>query len=81
MPDERRAHLLKQWLALVLGDGVGSLEPASADASFRRYWRFLYQGRSLIAVDAPPEHEDSARFTRLARAFRRAGLNAPRGAR
>lgn len=76
MPDERRV-LLEHWLALVLGDGVGSLVPASADASFRRYWRFLYQGRTLIAVDAPPEQEDSARFTRLARAFRSAGLNAP----
>ncbi|MBK5939293.1 aminoglycoside phosphotransferase [Halochromatium roseum] len=62
---------------MVLGAGVGPLLPASADASFRRYWRFFDQGRSLIAVDAPPEHEDSARFTRLARAFRSAGLNAP----
>lgn len=57
--------------------GVGPLVPASADASFRRYWRFPYQGDTLIAVDAPPEHEDSARFARLARAFRNAGLNAP----
>ncbi len=76
MADDRQV-LLRHWLAVVLGDGVGSLVPASADASFRRYWRFLHRGRSLIAVDAPPEHEDSARFTRLARAFRDAGLNAP----
>ncbi|WP_462322912.1 aminoglycoside phosphotransferase family protein [Halochromatium sp.] len=76
MSNERRV-LLGQWLATVLGAGIGSLEPASADASFRRYWRFSDQDRSLIAVDAPPEHEDSARFARLARAFRRAGLNAP----
>ncbi|MEA1051645.1 phosphotransferase [Lamprobacter modestohalophilus] len=76
MSDERQM-LLQQWLTLVLGEGIGPLAPASADASFRRYWRFYDQGRSLIAVDAPPEHEDSARFTRLARAFRNAGLNAP----
>jgi len=74
--DERQT-LLIQWLREVLGDDLGALVPASADASFRRYWRFPYQGRSLIAVDAPPEHEDSARFVRLARSFRRAELNAP----
>lgn len=72
-----RQVLLEQWLNRVLPNGVGPLAPASADASFRRYWRFHYQGRTLIAVDAPPEHEDSARFARLARAFRNAGLNAP----
>ncbi|MEA3640348.1 MAG: phosphotransferase [Lamprobacter sp.] len=72
-----REVLLQQWLARVLPNGVGRLVPASADASFRHYWRFDYQGRTLIAVDAPPEHEDSARFARLARAFRHAGLNAP----
>ena len=76
MADQRRS-LLAHWLARELGEDVGPLVPASADASFRRYWRFAYQGRTLIAVDAPPEHEDSARFVRLARAFRNAGLNAP----
>ncbi|MFP4603193.1 MAG: aminoglycoside phosphotransferase family protein [Halochromatium sp.] len=76
MADERRA-LLAHWLARELGEDVGPLVPASADASFRRYWRFAYRGRTLIAVDAPPEHEDSRRFVRLARAFRHAGLNAP----
>jgi aminoglycoside/choline kinase family phosphotransferase len=68
---------LEHWLGEVLGAAVGALVPASTDASFRRYWRFTHQGDSLIAVDAPPEHEDSARFARLARAFRAAGLNAP----
>jgi aminoglycoside/choline kinase family phosphotransferase len=74
--DERQA-LLAHWLAQELGEGVGPLVPASADASFRRYWRFAAPAGTLIAVDAPPEHEDSARFVRLARAFRKAGLNAP----
>jgi aminoglycoside/choline kinase family phosphotransferase len=72
-----RLMLLEQWLDEVLPHGRGALAPASADASFRRYWRFAYEGRTLIAVDAPPPHEDSARFARLARAFRSAGLNAP----
>jgi aminoglycoside/choline kinase family phosphotransferase len=68
---------LEQWLARELANECGPLTPASADASFRRYWRFDYEGRTLIAVDAPPAHEDSARFARLTKAFRNAGLNAP----
>jgi aminoglycoside/choline kinase family phosphotransferase len=60
---------------------VPVLTPASADASFRRYWRLSRHpsrgGGSLIAVDAPPEREDSAGFVRLARALRAIGLNVP----
>lgn len=76
MTGERRDRL-EQWLRASWPEAIGPLVPASADASFRRYWRFASQGRTLIAVDAPPEHEDSARFARLSRAFRAAGLNAP----
>jgi aminoglycoside/choline kinase family phosphotransferase len=72
-----RLMLLEQWLDEVLPKGRGALHPASADASFRQYWRFESDGRTLIAVDAPPPREDSARFARLTRAFRGAGLNSP----
>jgi aminoglycoside/choline kinase family phosphotransferase len=72
-----RLMLLEQWLDEVLPQGRGALLPASADASFRRYWRFASEGRTLIAVDAPPPNEDSGRFARLSRAFRGAGLNSP----
>ena len=76
MPGNRRT-LLGQWLTNALPGDVGALQPASSDASFRRYWRFIYQDRTLIAVDAPPPQEDSERFARLTRAFRQAGLNSP----
>jgi hypothetical protein len=72
-----RMMLLEQWLDDSFPQGRGELVPASADASFRRYWRFVSAGRTLIAVDAPPPHEDSARFARLTRAFRGAGVNSP----
>ncbi|NBC49408.1 MAG: phosphotransferase [Gammaproteobacteria bacterium] len=72
-----RRRLLEQWLDLVRPEWVGPLESASSDASFRRYWRFAYQDWTLIAVDAPPEREDSARFARLTRAFRQVGINSP----
>jgi hypothetical protein len=72
-----RDRQLHQWLNEVLPERSAPLVPASEDASFRRYWRFAHRDRTLIAVDAPPEHEDSARFAQLTRAFRAAGLNSP----
>ena len=59
--------------------GAGSFEltPASADASFRRYFRVAIEGTSWIAMDAPPEHEDCRAFVHVARLLRAAGVNAP----
>jgi aminoglycoside/choline kinase family phosphotransferase len=53
------------------------LEPASSDASFRRYWRARQPSGSLIAMDAPPEQEDCGRFVRIAGQWRSVGLNTP----
>lgn len=71
-----RKHELEAWLERVLHAPV-ALTPASADASFRQYWRLAHDGRTLIAVDAPPPQEDTARFAGLARALRQIGLNTP----
>ncbi len=55
-----------------------SFTPASADASFRRYWRAtLGAGRSYVVMDAPPEREDCRPFVRVAGMLHAAGLNAP----
>jgi len=52
--------------------------PASADASFRRYWRAaLADGRSYIVMDAPPDREDCRPFVRVAGMLRAAGVNVP----
>jgi hypothetical protein len=55
-----------------------SLSPASADASFRRYFRVRTESVSLIAMDAPPGREDCAPFVRIAGYLEQMGLNAPR---
>jgi len=56
-----------------------SLSPASADASFRRYFRLhLNDGSTRIVMDAPPEHENCAPFVKTAGLFSDAGLNAPK---
>lgn len=73
---ERRA-LLEGWLKAILDRTELDLEPASGDASFRRYWRLSHGGTSLIAMDAPPGQEDTTRFVALARAWRALGLRTP----
>ena len=75
---DERFSALQAWLREALDGAVFRLEKASSDASFRRYFRvFLEDGRTLIAMDAPPEREDSAPFVKVARLLREAGLNAP----
>jgi len=76
-----RLEELERWLARHYRTGSFHLTPASADASFRRYFRVhLAEGPtpSVIAMDAPPEHEDCRPFTHVAGLLERAGLNAPR---
>jgi N-acetylmuramate 1-kinase len=79
---DARRTALERWLASHLGSEFGddrfSLTPASEDASFRRYFRVRRpDGRTLIAMDAPPEKEDCRPFVHVARLLREAGLNAP----
>jgi hypothetical protein len=78
-PDLRRSALA-EWLG-TLSPGYGlrseTLRPASADASFRRYFRVDAGDASLVAMDAPPEKEDSRPFIHVAGLLRDAGLNAP----
>ena len=69
---------LERWLGAQFPSQTCTLAPASADASFRRYFRArLADGRSFIVMDAPPDKEDSAPFVRVAQLLRDAGLNAP----
>ena len=82
MPDSRLS-LLRQWLgalALPWQMDLGSLAPASADASFRRYFRSQSNKAdysSLIIMDAPPDKEPIEPFVRVARLFAQAQLNVP----
>ena len=54
-----------------------TLLPASADASFRRYFRVLTDSGSHIVMDAPTDHEDCRPWLHVARLFRAAGANTP----
>jgi len=72
-----RLERLRQWTASVLHDPLTALEAASADASFRRYFRAETAAGSYIVMDAPPSHEDCRPFLHVARLFREAGANTP----
>ena len=78
-----RKQQLEAWLKEVLPNQTFSLTIASADASFRRYFRVHLDGdykgyKTLIAMDAPPPQEDCAPFVKVAQMLVDAGLNAPK---
>jgi len=73
---ERKLQL-QGWLEAQLKGGPLTLTAASADASFRRYFRLQYGDRTLIAMDAPPAHEDCHAFVRIAGLLAAAGLHVP----
>ena len=72
-----RLDALDAWLGKTLAGADFRRELASADASFRRYFRVHAGGRTFIAMDAPPEREDCRPFVRIAGMLRAAGLNVP----
>jgi aminoglycoside/choline kinase family phosphotransferase len=73
-----RLSALERWLGAQLPGMSFTLAPASEDASFRRYWRVtLGDGRSYVAMDAPPEKEDCRPFVQVAALFGDAGVHVP----
>lgn len=81
---DSRLSTLKTWLKTLPSTfklDVTSIEPASSDASFRRYFRVQTPQNaaysSLIVMDAPVDKEDSTPFVTIAKIFQEAGLNVP----
>jgi N-acetylmuramate 1-kinase len=75
--DKRRSDL-ERWIAGQFRGARFSLAPASEDASFRRYFRATFDdGRTYVAMDAPPDKEDCRPFIHVAGLLKQAGVNAP----
>ncbi len=72
-----RLEKLHRWLEQILDVSEYELKPASADASFRRYFRLFLGPQTLIVMDAPPDRESLASFTVIAKKFFDLGLNVP----
>jgi len=84
---DQRKEELGIWVAGVLNLSEVSLSVVSGDASFRRYFRLTLpsldssdssnSSLSLIAMDAPPEKEDSSSFVAIAQDWFQKGIAVP----
>jgi len=74
----QRQQQLSEWLHGLSPDNDFTLTPASADASFRRYFRVTFQdGATRIAMDAPPSQEDCRPFLHVRKLFEDASTHVP----
>jgi len=77
MSQDPRLKQLQQWLLDDLSMDDIRIEPASADASFRRYFRISHDDKTWIAMDAPPDKEDCSAFVHVAQMIEAVGVQAP----
>lgn len=77
IPDDFRKISLLDWLENDLLLTVKSCEPASSDASFRRYFRITLADRQLIVMDAPPDKENIEPFIKVAELLARSKVKVP----
>jgi aminoglycoside/choline kinase family phosphotransferase len=75
--DDFRKLMLLDWLENDLLLAVSQCEPASSDASFRRYFRVTLPGQQLIVMDAPPEKENIRQFVKVARLMAASNVKVP----
>lgn len=85
----QRIEQIKKWLISTLQADIRSLEPASSDASFRRYFRVSFDNienhhlaaqmsaPGFIIMDAPPAKEDLSRFIKIASYLEQSGVSVP----
>ncbi|MFA5824555.1 MAG: phosphotransferase [Gallionellaceae bacterium] len=74
----QRQQQLTEWLSSLNPQQTFTLAPASADASFRRYFRATFaDGSTKVVMDAPPQHEDCKPFLHIGKLFEGAGTHVP----
>jgi N-acetylmuramate 1-kinase len=72
-----RLQCLESWIKTVFPQKNFTLSPASADASFRRYFRITMNEQTMIAMDAPPQLENCAPFLHAAEVLASANVHVP----
>ncbi len=72
-----RLAALTRWVFDDLGFAGSHIAPASADASFRRYFRVTRGDDTFIVMDAPPDKEDVAPFLKVGSVLAGMGVNVP----
>ena len=87
LKNDARLSLIHSWLTQDLDWRVGRITVASADASFRRYFRvsrgdvdpaaWAPRADTLIVMDAPPGKEDIAPYLKVTALLEQAGVHVP----
>ena len=74
-----RLTQLQRWLDTLADNTYHNLQAASADASFRQYFRVTNKqdNKTYVVMDAPPEKEDCHPFVLVTDLIRGVGVNAP----
>jgi N-acetylmuramate 1-kinase len=75
--DDFRKITLLDWLENDLLLPFNCCEPASSDASFRRYFRITLPDQQLIVMDAPPDKENIGQFIKVAELLSISNVNVP----
>lgn len=81
LTSDKRFEAVNIWLQTLASQfslDLGSIAPASSDASFRRYFRVRTTTGNLVVMDAPPPQEDCRPFVDIDQRLLKAGLNVPR---
>jgi aminoglycoside/choline kinase family phosphotransferase len=73
----QRLDRARQWVQQTLGVHSVELQPASSDASFRRYFRVRVPDASMILMDAPPKREDCRPYVAVGKLLEDAGVHVP----
>ncbi|MGY8867601.1 MAG: phosphotransferase, partial [Methylophagaceae bacterium] len=74
---DTRIDEIKSWLSHLYKTDDFILEPASSDASFRRYYRVTIDNKTMIVMDAPPKYENVGPFIKIAQFLVKHGLHVP----
>lgn len=74
---DARQNALNAFIAAQLPGRDFELVPASADASFRSYWRVTTGKTSQIVMDAPPDKENIRPWLDIGQRLSRIGLHTP----
>jgi N-acetylmuramate 1-kinase len=75
---DERFSLVTDWVTRELRLSPRLIEPASSDASFRRYFRVFHDGGTHIVMDAPPAREDVRPYLNITVMLETAGVHVPR---
>jgi aminoglycoside/choline kinase family phosphotransferase len=72
-----RLDRAREWVVNTLEVASVDFQPASSDASFRRYFRIRANGESRILMDAPPDREDCRPYVAVTDLLERADVHVP----